>query len=162
MLFEKPWVYKSLTLRQDRAMKKKRWNAAGDIEAFKTAINKTPYYKTISMELLNLDREKAVMVIHCARKHINPFGTVHGGALASLINASCGFAVLYHLNEGEDAITISLSIEFVAPVIKGDITAQARLIQRGRRLARAEAFLTDRNGRLVAKGHTAFIVAAGQ
>lgn len=141
---------------------KKRWNAAEGIEAFKTAVNKTPYYKTISMELLDLDRGKAIMVVHCARKHINPFGTVHGGALASVIDASCGLAVMYHLKEGEDAITISMHVDFVAPMLQGDITAQARMIQRGKRLARAEAVLTDKSGRLVAKGHASFIVASGK
>lgn len=137
---------------------KKTWNPAQDVEAFKREINKTPYYKTISMELVELNEKEAVMRIRSGPKHINPFGTIHGGALASVIDAACGISVMYHMKNEEAAITISLNVDFVAPVITGDIAAHARMVHRGRRLARAEAVLTDAQGKLIAKGQASFIL----
>lgn len=132
------------------------------LEKFLSTTNRAPYYKTISMDVMSYDRKGAVMRIRIGRKHINPFGTVHGGAMASLIDSVGGFAVKPHLKDGGEPIAVSLHIDFIAPVLKGDIIACAKVVHLGRRLARTEAVITDENHKMVAKGTVVYIIAKNQ
>jgi len=127
-------------------------------EAFTASVNRTPFYKTISMELVKLSRRGAVARIRSDRRHMNVWGTVHGGALASLADSACGFSVVPHLKEGETIMTVSLQIEYFATVLKGDVTARGRMVHRSRRLASAEAVIEDNKKNLVARGHGTYII----
>lgn len=127
-------------------------------DAFRDAVNKTPYYRTISMELMKLDRKGAVARIRSGRKHRNPWGTVHGGALASLADSASGLSTVPHLRDGETIMTTSLQIDYFAPAVKGDVIARAKMVHRSKRLARAEAVIEDGQKNLIAKGHATYMI----
>ena len=131
-------------------------------EAFRAKVNKTPYYRTISMELVSFDKEGSVLKLRAGRKHHNPGGFIHGGALTSLLDSTCGFSVVPHLREGESIITISLNVDFISPPAEGEIISRGRLIHRGRRVARAEAVLTDNQDRIIAKGYASIMISQAQ
>ena len=98
-------------------------------EEAKYAVNKIPFYKTISMRMISLDKKGASLELKGARKHRNPWGKVHGGVLASIVDSSCGLSVWPHLKQNESVTTISLHIDYMSPVNPGDvITAKGRLI----------------------------------
>jgi uncharacterized protein (TIGR00369 family) len=129
-----------------------------DNDAFRAAINKTPYYKTIAMELMKLDKKGAVVIVKSSRRHRNVWGTVHGGAVASLVDSTSGLSVVPHLKDGETIMTISLQVDYFAPVVKGDVTARGKVVHRGKRLARAEAVIEDEQKNLIAKGHAMYMI----
>ena len=129
-----------------------------DANKFRTEVNKTPYYKTIAMEVMRVDRKGSVVRIKAGRKHRNPWGTVHGGALASLVDSTSGLSVVPHLKDGETIMTVSLHVDYFAPVAKGDILARGKMVHRSKRLARAEAVITDDKKKIVAKGHVSFVI----
>jgi acyl-CoA thioesterase len=129
-------------------------------EAAKAAINKIPFYRTISMRITALDRKGAVLELKGARKHRNPWGKVHGGALAAIVDSSCGLSVLPHLKENEFVTTVSLHVDYMAPAELGDvITARGKFIQQGRTLARAESVITNQDKKIIAKGYATFMKA---
>ncbi len=129
-----------------------------DNNAFRAAVNKTPYYKTIAMELMKLDKRGAVAKIKSGRKHRNPWGTVHGGALASLVDSTSGLSTVPHLKDGETIMTVSLQVDYFAPAVKGDVIARGRMVHRSKRLARAEAIVEDEQKNLIAKGHAMYMI----
>ncbi len=120
-------------------------------------VNKTPFYRTIAMELVKVDHEGSVVRLKSDHKHKNILGTIHGGALASLADSACSLSLAPYLKEGETMITISLHVDYIATGSKGDLTGQGKVIHRGRRLIRAEAVITDEEERLIAKGYATLI-----
>lgn len=76
---------------------------------------------------------------------------VHGGAIYSLADTGTAHAVLTMIYPAEWATTVEQKINFLKPVTNGTITCHARVVHLGRRIAYAEAEVTNDAGELVAK-----------
>ena len=86
--------------------------------------------------------------------HTNPFGSVHGGILSTLLDTAMTAAVWSTLGAGKIATTMALNINFIRPATLsgGTLNGEGRAIHVGRRTATAEGRLTDTDGRLCAHG----------
>lgn len=95
--------------------------------------------------------------------HYNPIGAVHGGVLATLADSAMGCAVHSTLTAGSGYTTLEFKINFVRPVTveTGEIVATGEVVHRGRRVATAEARITDADGRLLAHASTTCLVLEG-
>jgi uncharacterized protein (TIGR00369 family) len=84
----------------------------------------------------------------------NPFGTIHGGIVATLLDSAMTSAVWSTLAKGQTVATVALNVNFIRPVTKasGVLNCEGRAIHVGRRTATAEGRLTDAAGRLCAHG----------
>jgi acyl-coenzyme A thioesterase 13 len=85
----------------------------------------------------------------------NPFGTLHGGITAAMIDDAIG-ATLICYGEPFFHVTINLSIDYFAAAKEGDVLiAKTTVIKKGRQLVNAQCDIwnTDRS-RLIAKGYT--------
>jgi uncharacterized protein (TIGR00369 family) len=85
--------------------------------------------------------------------HRQPYGIVHGGVYAGLIEtvASTG-AALYALDRGQSTVGLENSTSFLRAVREGTIRVVARPLMRGRRTQVWEATVADEGGRAVASG----------
>ena len=92
--------------------------------------------------------------------HLNPYGTVHGGVVYSLVDQAMGGALFSKLEPGERCATLEIKINYLAPVTTGDITAEASLIQRTRRTAVVEARVTTPDSALVAHATGTFFISS--
>jgi acyl-CoA thioesterase len=135
-------------------------NEETNIEELLSKVNESPFYRTISMEMLEANEKGSVVRIRSDVKHKNLWGTTHGGVIASLIDSSCGLSVAPYLKDGETLVTISLHIDYIASVIEGNLYGQGRMIHRGSRLARSEAVITNEDEKLVAKGYASFMITS--
>lgn len=93
-------------------------------------------------------------------QHYNPIGTVHGGFAATLLDSAMGCAVQSMLPAG----TVYTSLEFKISLIRaitsdtGEVRAEGRALNVGRRVGTAEGQLLDSKGRLLAHGTTTCLV----
>jgi|HubBroStandDraft_1064217.scaffolds.fasta_scaffold477881_1 uncharacterized protein (TIGR00369 family) len=82
----------------------------------------------------------------------NPFGSVHGGIIATVIDESCG-AALMPLIETPSAPTVSLHVEyFYAVQIGGTYAILSEIVRKGRAIAIADARILDKDGKLLVRG----------
>lgn len=79
----------------------------------------------------------------------NGRGDIHGGVVASLLDAALAVAVRSAYSNGEGAATVSLTVNFLQPG-RGSLIATGHVVRAGRTLASAEASVTDVSGRVVA------------
>jgi uncharacterized protein (TIGR00369 family) len=86
--------------------------------------------------------------------HYNPFATVHGGILATLMDSALTAAVISTLPRGRSCSTAEIKVNFLRPVTAetGRLVCEAQLVHAGRRLAAAEGKVRDHQGRLCAMG----------
>lgn len=127
-------------------------------EEFRLKINRASFFKTISMEVTALNKTGSVVRIKTSRKHRNSWGTAHGGVVASIADSACGISVWPHLRENEIVATVSLHVEYMAPVNPGDvITAKGKVTQQSRKLVRAEAILTNQDKKVIARSYGTFM-----
>jgi len=93
-------------------------------------------------------------------RHYNPIGTVHGGFAATLLDSSLGCAIFSTLAKGEAWTTLELKINLVRPITKetGPVSADGRIIHRGRTVATSEGTLKDKAGKLYAHASTTCMI----
>lgn len=73
--------------------------------------------------------------------HLNPNGVVHGGAIFSLADTTMGAALFSSLADGEICATIQINISYFKPVRAGCLTCEAKVINRGKRVANMQALV---------------------
>ncbi len=84
--------------------------------------------------------------------HYNPLGAVHGGYIATMLDAAVALAVQTVLPAGTAYATTDLHVTFLRALTaaSGPVRAEGRIVHRGRRAVLGEARLFDREGRLCA------------
>ncbi|VIO68689.1 PaaI family thioesterase [Bradyrhizobium ivorense] len=106
--------------------------------------------------------ETGHVVIHSVPglRHYNPIGSVHGGYAAILLDSAMGLAVQSTLPQGFGYTTLEFKISFVRGMSKdtGTIRTEGKVLNAGRRVATAEARITDAKGQLVAHATTTCLV----
>lgn len=91
----------------------------------------------------------------------NPAGTLHGGVFCDLADHAMGVAFFSSLADGEAMTTLELKINYLRPVSNGRITAEARVINRGRTTGLVECDVRDAQNRLLARASsTCYVLTA--
>lgn len=93
-------------------------------------------------------------------QHYNPIGSVHGGFTATLLDSAMGCAVQSMLPAGALYTTLEFKISLIKGITgdTGEVRAEGRVVNVGRRVGTAEGRLLDANGRLLATGTTTCLV----
>ena len=91
-------------------------------------------------------------------RHLNLFGTLHGGLIATLADTATGLAMLTALAPGTTHLTTSLGVTFLAPGRAGVVTARGRVLKAGRRFGYAEADVVNEAEDLIARATVTFTI----
>lgn len=119
--------------------------------------------RTIGMRVLKFDDGKATLSMKAGRKFHNPMGTLHGGIMTDLADACMGIATMTTLADGESFTTLELKMNFLRPVVEGELTASATVVHRGKAIAVTEVVVQNKAGKDVARGTaTQMILYAGK
>ncbi len=111
-----------------------------------------PILHLIGATGMEAEEGRVAVLMPAAEFHYNPLGSVHGGIIATLLDTAAGCTVHSTLPAGVGYTSLDLSTRFVKPVTvdSGLLRCEGSIISRGRRIAVAEARLTDERGTLVA------------
>lgn len=83
----------------------------------------------------------------------------HGGVIASLVDIAAHAAIAVRV--GRMVPTIDLRIDYLRAAPEGELLATGRALTVGRSIARADAEIRDKDGKLVAVGRGAFSTRDG-
>ena len=117
--------------------------------AFET-VKTTPYLKLLGIELIEISEEKAVMGLEMQEKLRQPYGLLHGGATASLIDTTMAFAVVAALGTEDKATTVDLTVQYLRPHTEGKVVCTAKVLRAGKRLLFLSAEVVNEQGKLTA------------
>jgi len=127
-------------------------------EAVAILVNRSPYFSLLSMEIKDLQWGTCLIEVELGEKHLQNFGNIHGGAIASVVDAATFWAVFPQVERGKGLTTVEMKLNYLAPVQKGKLVAQGRCIKMGRTLALGDASVTNGEGTLVAHGTATMMV----
>jgi uncharacterized protein (TIGR00369 family) len=115
---------------------------------------------TLGYDIVEAESGRVVIVAEPNGSHLNPWGTVHGGFAATLLDSCMGLAVQSTLEKGFGSTTLEFKVSFLRPITleTGLIRAQGIVISRGRRVGAAEGRLEDATGRLLVHGTTTCLI----
>jgi uncharacterized protein (TIGR00369 family) len=128
------------------------------VDAVAKVVNQSPYFSLLSMEIKDLQWGTSLLEIQLEEKHLQPFGFVHGGAIASIMDAATFWAVFPQVEKGLGLTTVEIKVNFLAPTRKGKLVAKGRCIRLGKTLALGDAEIRNDEGGLVAHGTATMMV----
>ncbi len=119
-----------------------------------------PIAETLGFTLTEAEPGRAAFRGTPEFRHYNPIGTVHAGFAATLLDSAVACAVHTTLAKGEAYTTLELKLNLVRPLTEktGPVTAEGRLVHRGRTVATAEGYLKDGAGKLYAHATTTCVI----
>ena len=133
------------------------------IERVSRLVNHSPYFSLLSMKMVEVGIGCSRLVVDLDRKHLQPFGLVHGGVFASIIDAAAFWAVYYDIEDQNDGLTtVDLKLNYLAPATSGKLVAKGRRIKLGRTLGYAEAEVRSETDRILAHGTSTVMIQHGK
>lgn len=116
------------------------------IEGFKTV----PFAMLLGAEMIDIKEGEATLSLDMRPELKQPYGVLHGGATASLIDTATAFAVFTAIGPEEKATTSTLTVHYLRPHTEGKVTCIAKVIKSGRKILTVSAEVTNEDGNLVA------------
>ncbi|OGQ07143.1 MAG: thioesterase [Deltaproteobacteria bacterium RBG_19FT_COMBO_46_12] len=127
-------------------------------EAISNVVNQSPYFSLLSMKIMDLEWGTSVLEVQLEEKHLQPFGYVHGGAIASVMDAATFWAVFPQVQDGMGLTTVEIKVNFLAPVQKGKLVGKGRCIKIGKTLALGDATIYDVKGNILGHGTATMMI----
>jgi uncharacterized protein (TIGR00369 family) len=112
------------------------------------------FAQTLGYDVVEAESGRVAITLDPTDAHLNPWGTVHGGLTATLLDSCMGLAIHSTLDKGIGSTTLEFKISLVRSITPdtGRIRAEGKVLNCGRRVGTAEGRVTDVNGRLLAHG----------
>src|SRR5690349_21756142 len=116
--------------------------------------------RTLGYDVVEAESGRVVLTITPTDAHLNPWGTVHGGLAATLLDSCMGLSIQSMLEKGVGSTTLEFKISLVRAITleTGPIRAEGNVLNCGRRVGTAEGRVIDAKGRLLAHGTTTCLI----
>ena len=132
------------------------------IEKLMETVNTSPFPNHLRMRLVSISLDQATVKLVTGQCHLQPFGIVHGGVMATLIDTATFWSAFLRLPEDDGLVNIDLKLNYLKSIVSGVITAEGRCIRAGRSISYAEASVMDKEGSLIAHGTSTLMVLQGK
>jgi 1,4-dihydroxy-2-naphthoyl-CoA hydrolase len=117
------------------------------------------YNNAMGLRFIEAQPDRFVAELDIDERHRQPYGLVHGGVYAGMIETLCSTgAALSVWNEGKSTVGLENTTAFLKAVRSGTLRGTARPLARGRRSHVWEATIEDDRNRLVASGRVRLLV----
>lgn len=129
------------------------------LEKLRAELEGSPFWRHMGIRFAGIPPDEARLVMPVSPDLINPNGGLHGGAIASLLDAAIGSTI--RLKRDARVSTIYLTTHYVNPVGEGaTLHAEAEVAETSaKRIVPVEAKVTDGDGRTIAIGLGAYAVS---
>jgi uncharacterized protein (TIGR00369 family) len=116
-------------------------------------IDGAPFVRHIGMRITDIAWGRATFEMAPADFRLQPFGVVHGGNIATLIDSATFWACFLAMDSDADGLaSVDLKLNYLAPARVEPMRCTGLLIKAGKTLSYAEAEVRAGDGRLLAHG----------
>ena len=117
----------------------------------------SPFMQFLGLEIESIKDGVALLRLPLQPQFMNKSGFVHGGVLASLIDAAAAIAATSVVSDDEFVVTSDLNVAYLRSRKSDAIVCHSRVTWRGNTLIRAEAEVAT-DGEALARGFVSLMV----
>jgi uncharacterized protein (TIGR00369 family) len=125
-------------------------------------VNASPFPAHMAMRLVAIEFDRALLELETAPYHLQAYGILHGGVLATLIDTATFWSVYLRLPEEAGLVNVDLKLNYLKGVENGVLTAEGRAIRCGSSLCYAEAYVRNADREVVAHGTSTLMILPGK
>jgi acyl-CoA thioesterase len=116
------------------------------LELIRRQAEQAGYFQLLGLHIDAAQDGKGVVSIHVDSRLMHPHQVVHGGVIFTLADTAMSMALMSVLPPYTRLSTIEAKINYLLPVLSGDLVAEAALVHRGRSTAVMEATIYNNDG----------------
>lgn len=109
------------------------------------------FWEILGFAIEQADETQAVLRMDVPEALLSPFGTVHGGIIATLFDTGLAVAIARRLEPEDRIATHNLNVTYVAFTRDRILRCRSRVVSLRRTVGVAEGEVTSSDGTLVAK-----------
>jgi uncharacterized protein (TIGR00369 family) len=119
-----------------------------------------PIGEIIQMRVVDVENGSVTFTCTPDASMYNPLGTVHGGAVCTLLDTVTGCAIHTTLPEGVGYTSVEIKVNYLKAVTaaSGPLTAVGSVVKAGSRIGFTEGTVTDASGNLVATATSTLLI----
>ena len=127
-----------------------------------------PFFNLIGLEVLDAAPGRSTTSIAFRPDLTQPFGIIHGGVIATLIDTGIAHALLLTerfqqvRHEGGAVVSVDLRVKYFRPVSEGTMRCESVITRMGRQVVHAESVVTNDEGKEVARGDSIYMIVSGK
>ena len=118
----------------------------------------SPFTKLLGIFIAEAGDGRSRLTMEARPSLQNNYGTVHGGAIYTMVDIAMGAALYFSLKDEEVCRTVEIKIAYFKPVAAGTLVCEAKVIHRTRHLGTAEAEVTV-DGGIIARALGTFYIS---
>jgi len=116
-------------------------------------IDGAPFVRHMGMRITDIAWGRAAFELTPADFRLQPFGVIHGGNVATLIDSATFWACYLAMDSDDDGLaSVDLKLNYLAPARVEALRCEGTLIKAGKTLSYAEAEVRGGDGQLIAHG----------
>lgn len=115
-------------------------------------IKRMPFNSLLGLRVTRVYADGISMEMPVVEQLKNGFDTLHGGAIATLVDAVAGVGIFGHFGGQRKLTTVELKVNYLRPASEGKVRARTRFLKVGKTLVVSACDITDTHGHLIATG----------
>ena len=132
------------------------------IKAVQETVHDAPYPKLIGLVIASLSIDRCRIELTLRDDHMQPFGIVHGGVIATLIDTATFWAAFLRLPEDAGLVNVDLKLNYLKAVARGHLRAEGECLRPGRQISYTVASVYNEDNELVAHGSSTMMALPGK
>jgi uncharacterized protein (TIGR00369 family) len=132
------------------------------IAALQASVRDAPYPHLIGMVLADIGFDRCRIELELGPRHMQPFGIVHGGVLATLIDTATFWAGYLRLPQGTGLVNVDLKLNYLKAATTGRLRTEGTCLRAGRQVSVTEASVFDAAGERIAHGISTLMAMPGK
>lgn len=127
-----------------------------------------PFFQLIGLDVLDVAPGRSTTRLAYRPDLTQPFGIMHGGVIASLVDTGIAQALLLTdrfqevQQQGGAIVSVDLRIKYFRPVTEGALVCESTIVRLGRQVIHAESVVRNEAGKEVARGDAIYMTVAPQ
>lgn len=124
--------------------------------------NNAPFPSHLPFTLESIDYDHCRVRVDLQPCHMQPYGIVHGGVVATLVDTATFWAAFARLPADAGMVNVDLKLNYLKALSEGSLVAEGRCIRAGRSLSYAEAWIRSDEDALIAHGTSSLMTLPDQ
>ena len=114
-------------------------DAPATFEQLRENLYRSGFFRLLDLQVDDAQDGKSLVRLHVDARLMHPQQIVHGGVIFTIADTAMSLSLISTLPAKTAVSTIEAKINYIAPVVTGDLIAEASIIHRGRSTAVMEA-----------------------
>ena len=132
------------------------------VAAVQEMVHASPYPALIGMKIASLEIDRCRIELALRRDHLQPFGIVHGGVIATLIDTATFWAAFMRLPDDAGLVNVDLKLNYLKAVVDGNLRAEGECLRAGRQISYTVASVYNDDNELIAHGTSTMMALPGK